>query len=123
MPGEVEEGEGAERDAGTGFGQAAEAGQGGSGEEVFGGDVVVEVTELKEKLDGEIIVYASRTLVKTLIEHDIVDELRLMIYPVLLGAGERLFGETSTPKRTRLLRSRTVGDSLAYLTYEIVREP
>lgn len=90
---------------------------------VLDGDVVRKVAELKETLDGEIVVYASRLLVHTLIEHDLVDELRLMIYPVLLGAGERLFGETSTQKRIRLLHSRAVGDSLAYLTYEIVREP
>jgi dihydrofolate reductase len=90
---------------------------------VLDGDVVREVAGLKEKLDGEIVVYASRPLAQTLIEHDLVDQLRLMIYPVLLGAGERLFAETSTRKRMRLLHSRTVGDSLAYLTYEIVRGP
>lgn len=86
---------------------------------VLGGNVVHEVAELKDKLRGEILVYASRRLARTLIEHDLVDELRLMIYPVVLGAGDRLFGETSERKRIRLRQARTVGDSLAYLTYEV----
>jgi dihydrofolate reductase len=59
--------------------------------------VVSEVSKLKQEVNGEIVVYASIQLVHTLIEHDLVDELRLMIYPVVLGAGERLFGETSEP--------------------------
>jgi dihydrofolate reductase len=61
-------------------------------------DVVDEVSKLKEGLDGEIVVYASYQLVRTLIEHDLVDELRLVVFPVVLGAGERLFGETSEKK-------------------------
>jgi dihydrofolate reductase len=65
---------------------------------VLKGDVVSEVSKLKQELNGEIVVYASTQLVHTLIEHDLVDELRLMIYPVVLGAGERLFGETSDKK-------------------------
>jgi len=89
---------------------------------VLEGDVVNRVSKLKQELDGEIVVYASRQLVRTLMEHDLVDELRLMIYPVVLGAGERLFGETSDKKSMRLLDTRTVGDGLAYLTYELVRE-
>jgi dihydrofolate reductase len=88
---------------------------------VLDGDVVDEVSKLKQQLDGEIVVYASRQLVHTLMEHDLVDELRLMVYPVVLGAGERLFGETSDKRSMRLLDARTVGDGLAYLTYEIVR--
>jgi dihydrofolate reductase len=89
---------------------------------VLNGDVVSEVSKLKQELDGEIVVYASRQLVRTLMEHDLVDELRLMVYPVVLGAGERLFGETSDKKSMRLLDTRKVGDGLAYLTYELLRE-
>jgi dihydrofolate reductase len=89
---------------------------------VLNGDVVSEVATLKQELDGEIVVYASRPLVHTLIEHDLADELRLMVYPVVLGAGERLFGETSDKKPMRLLDTRTVGEGLAYLTYELVRK-
>jgi dihydrofolate reductase len=89
---------------------------------VLMGDAVNEVSKLKQELDGEIVVYASCQLVRTLMEHDLVDELRLMVYPVVLGAGERLFGETSDKKSIRLLHTRTVGDGLAFLTYELVRE-
>jgi len=89
---------------------------------VLKGDVVTEVSRLKQKLEGEIVVYASRQLVHTLIEHDLVDELRLIVFPFVLGAGERLFGETSEKKSMRLLDTRSVGESLAYLTYELVRE-
>ncbi len=88
---------------------------------VVRGEVVSEVSKLKQSLDGEIVVYASRQLVRTLMEHDLVDELRLMVYPVVLGAGERLFGDTSNKKSMRLLDTRAVGDGLAYLTYELVR--
>jgi dihydrofolate reductase len=88
---------------------------------VLKGEVVTEVSKLKHELDGEIVIPASRQLVRTLMEHDLVDELRLLVYPVVLGAGERLFGETSDKKPMRLLDTRTVGDSLAYLTYEFVR--
>ena len=89
---------------------------------VLKGDVVNEVSKLKQALNGEIVVYASSQLVHTLMEHDLVDELRLTVYPVVLGAGERLFGETSDKKSMRLLDTRTVGDGLAFLTYELVRE-
>ena len=88
---------------------------------VLKGDVVNEVTRLKQELDGDIVVYASYQLGRTLIEHDLVDELRLFVFPVLLGAGERLFGETSGKKPIRLVNSRTVGDGLTFLTYEMVR--
>jgi dihydrofolate reductase len=86
---------------------------------VLNGDVVAEVAKLKQELAGDIVVYASIQLVHTLIEHDLADELRLMIYPVVLGAGERLFGGTSGRKPLRLIQTRTVGDSLAFLTYEL----
>ena len=88
---------------------------------VLKGEVVNEVSKLKQELDGEIVVYASRQLVHTLMEHDLVDELRLMIYPFVLGAGERLFGETSDKKPMRLLNVNTIGDGLAFVTYEVVR--
>ncbi len=89
---------------------------------VLKGDVVHEVSKLKQRVNGDIVVYASGQLVHTLIEHDLVDELRLMIYPFVLGAGERLFGETSDRKPMRLADTRTVGDGLAFLTYQPVRD-
>ena len=84
---------------------------------VLKGDVVKAVSKLKRELDGEIVVYGSIQLVRTLMEHDLVDELRLMIYPVVLGAGERLFGETSDKKPMRLVETKA-GDDIAFLTYE-----
>jgi dihydrofolate reductase len=89
---------------------------------VLKGNVVDEVTKLKQELDGDIVVYASYQLGRTLMEHDLVDELRLFVFPVVLGAGERLFGETSDKKPMRLINTRTVGDGLTYLTYERVRD-
>ena len=89
---------------------------------VLKGNVVNEVSKLKQQLAGDIVVPASFQLVCTLIEHDLADELRLMIYPVVLGAGERLFGETSDKKPLRLISTRTVGNDLAYLTYQPVRD-
>jgi dihydrofolate reductase len=89
---------------------------------VLKGDVVNEVSKLKHELNGEIVVPGSFQLLRTLIEHDLVDELRLKIYPVVLGAGERLFGDTSDKKPMRLLDSQTLDDGIAYLTYELVRE-
>ena len=86
---------------------------------VLRGDVVTEVSKLKQKLSGEIVVAASFQLVRTLIEHDLVDEMRLMVYPIVLGAGERLFGETSDQTPMRLIKTETVGD-LAHLIYETI---
>ena len=88
---------------------------------VLKGDVVSEVSKLKQELDGDVVVVASFHVVRTLIEHDLVDELRLKIYPVVLGAGERLFGETSDAKPMRLVDIQTVDDDVAFLTYERVR--
>jgi dihydrofolate reductase len=87
---------------------------------VLKGDVVDEVSRLKQQLNGEINVPASFQLARTLIEHDLVDELRLKIFPVVLGAGERLFGETSDKKPLRLVDTQTLGDGVAILTYEPV---
>jgi dihydrofolate reductase len=86
---------------------------------VLTGNVVDEVTKLKQQVDGDIVVYASYQLGRTLIEHDLVDELRLFVFPVVVGAGERLFGETSGTKPFRLTGSETVGDGLVFLTYQI----
>ena len=88
---------------------------------VIDGDATTEVTKLKERLKGEIVVLGSRRLSHTLIENDLVDELRLTVYPFVLGAGERLFGETGDKVRLRLIGNRTVGDGLTYVTYNVVR--
>ena len=88
---------------------------------VLRGDVVRAVSELKQRTSGEILVYASYQLVRTLLEHDLVDELRLVIFPVVLGDGDRLFGETTDKKPLRLIDSTTLGKGLAFVTYEVVR--
>ena len=89
---------------------------------VLKGEVISEVSKLKQQTRGEIIVYASRPLVHTLMEHDLVDELRLTVFPVALGAGERLFGETSDKRPLRLTDTKTIGHGLAHLTYERARD-
>jgi dihydrofolate reductase len=89
---------------------------------VIKSDMVGEISKLKQQISGEILVYASYQLVHTLIEHDLVDELRLVIFPVVLGAGERLFGETSDKKPMRLVNATTIGDGLAFVTYEVVSD-
>jgi dihydrofolate reductase len=89
---------------------------------VLRGDVVDEVSKLKQELDGDIVVFASYQLVRTLIEHDLVDELRLTIFPVVLGDGERLFGQTSDLKALRLVDTMSIGDGLTRVTYEVVRD-
>ena len=88
---------------------------------VLKGDVVNEASKLKQELNGDIVVPGSFQLLRTLMEHDLVDELRLTVYPVVLGAGERLFGETSDKRPLRLTAAETIGDGLAFLTYERVR--
>jgi dihydrofolate reductase len=90
---------------------------------VLSGDVVEEVSKLKQEQDGDIVVHGSARLAQALIEHDLVDELRLMVFPVVLGSGKRLFGDTSNKKRLRLIDSKTVGDGVAILIYEPVRDP
>jgi dihydrofolate reductase len=94
---------------------------------VLNGDVLNEVAKLKRTVHGEIRVYASSQLVRTLIEHDLVDELRLAIFPLMMGAGRGLFDQTSKPKPLRpkplrLIDAQTVGDSLTYLTYRYIRD-
>ena len=85
---------------------------------VLKGDVLHEVSNLKQKVSGEIVVPASIRIVRTLMEHDLVDELRLKIFPVVLGAGERLFGETSGKNAMRLVAVRTLDGDTVFLTYE-----
>jgi dihydrofolate reductase len=85
---------------------------------VLSGDVEEEVPKLKREQDGDIVVHGSPRLVQALLEHDLVDELRLMVFPVVLGSGKRLFGETSDRKPLRLADSRTVGDGVSILIYE-----
>jgi len=85
---------------------------------VLSGDVAEEVSKLKQEVDGNILVAGSAQLVQALIEHDLVDELRLMVYPVVLGSGKRLFGKTSNKKALRLADSKVVGDGVQILVFE-----
>ena len=85
---------------------------------VLSGDLATEVSRLKEEVDGDIVVHGSAQLAQALVEEGLVDELRLMVFPVVLGSGKRLFGETSDKKPLRLSDSRTVGDGVAILIYE-----
>jgi dihydrofolate reductase len=89
---------------------------------VLKGDVLTEASRLKHELKGEIVVPASFQLVRTLMEHDLVDELRLKVFPVVLGAGERLFGETSDKKAMRFVDTQTVEGNVVFLTYEPVQD-
>jgi dihydrofolate reductase len=85
---------------------------------VLRGNVAEQVAELKREVNGVILVAGSAQLVQTLVEHDLIDELRLMVFPVLLGSGKRLFGEVSDKKALELTDSRTLGDGIALLTYK-----
>lgn len=85
---------------------------------ILRGDVVKEISSLRKALAGNIVVHGSARLVQTLIEYNLIDELRLMVFPVILGSGKRLFGETSNLKRLRLTDSKTVGEGIAILIYE-----
>jgi dihydrofolate reductase len=84
---------------------------------VLKGDVAEEVAKLKQKQDGDIVVHGSARLTQTLLEHDLVDEMRVMVFPVVLGSGKRLFGDTSDKKPLRLVDSKIVGDGVAILVY------
>jgi dihydrofolate reductase len=89
---------------------------------VLRGELTEEVRRLKREIDGQILVYGSNQLVQTLIEHGLVDELQLLVHPVLVGAGRPLFGQTSTKRPLRLVNTRTVGDGVVIHRYEPVRE-
>jgi len=84
---------------------------------VLSGDVVDSVKRLKDEQDGDIVVHGSAQLVQTLVEHDLVEELRLMLFPVVLGTGKRLFTDTSDKKRLQLSESKVVGDGVAIMIY------
>jgi dihydrofolate reductase len=85
---------------------------------VLKGDVVDEAAKVRQELDGDIVVHGSARLVQTLVEHDLVDELRLMVFPLVLGSGKRLFGDASDKKPLRLVDSKVVGEGVAILIYE-----
>jgi dihydrofolate reductase len=85
---------------------------------VLSGDFAEEIGKLKQEVDGVILVAGSAQLVQGLVEHDLVDELRLMVFPVILGSGKRLFGETADKLPLKLADSKTVGDGIAILTYQ-----
>jgi dihydrofolate reductase len=88
---------------------------------VLEGDPVEAARRLRDEHKGDIVVHGSARLAQTLLEHDLVDELRLMVYPMVLGKGKRLFGETSDKKTLRLVDSKVVGDGVAILTYQPAR--
>ncbi len=87
---------------------------------VVSGDVTREVAQLKRELDGEIVVPASYQLGCQLLEHGLVDELRLVVFPIVVGAGRRLFGETNRTRPLRLAESRRIGSGLVHLTYRFL---
>ena len=84
---------------------------------VLSGELAEDIAELKREVDGVILVAGSAQLVQGLLEHDLVDELRLMVFPVVLGSGKRLFGLSTEKKPLKLTASKTVGDGIAILTY------
>ncbi|MBV9168438.1 MAG: dihydrofolate reductase family protein [Solirubrobacterales bacterium] len=89
---------------------------------VLEGDPVEAARHLREEHEGDVVVHGSAQLVQTLLEHDLVDELRLMVFPVVLGTGKRLFGATSDKKTLRLVDSRAVGDGVLILIYKTGRD-
>jgi dihydrofolate reductase len=89
---------------------------------VLQGDVVEQVSRLREERDGNVVVHGSARLVQTLIEHDLLDELRLMVFPVVIGSGKRLFGDTTDKKPLQLVDAKTVGEGIAILIYRPVGE-
>jgi dihydrofolate reductase len=89
---------------------------------VLKGDVLKEIAKVRDEQDGDIVVHGSAQLAQTLLENDLVDELRLMVFPVVLGSGKRLFGESGHKKTLQLADSKVVGDGVAILTYRPARE-
>jgi dihydrofolate reductase len=89
---------------------------------LLGGDVVAQAEKLKAEVDGDVVVYGSVQLARTLLEHDLADELRLIVYPVIAGTGERLFGPAGDLRRLALVSTQVVGDSLALLRYQVVMD-
>jgi len=85
---------------------------------ILSGDVIEEITKLKKKLKGNIVVHGSAQLVQALVANDLIDELRLMVFPVILGSGKKLFGETDGKRSMKLISSKTVGDGVGILIYE-----
>jgi dihydrofolate reductase len=85
---------------------------------VLEGDVIEGVSKLRQEAEGDIVIHGSAQLVQTLVEAGLIDELRLMVFPVILGTGKRLFGATSDKKRLRLADSKVVGDGIAILIYQ-----
>ncbi|MFE3796516.1 dihydrofolate reductase family protein [Nocardia tengchongensis] len=88
---------------------------------VLNGNAAKEISELKRKVDGEILVYGSYQMVRTLIEKNLADELRLVVFPIVLGTGVRLFDETSDQKPLHLVDTRKIGDGLLFCTYEFAQ--
>jgi dihydrofolate reductase len=88
---------------------------------VLQGDLGEEVERLREKHDGDVVVHGSAQLAQALLERDLVDELRMMVFPVVLGGGKRLFGETGDKKPLRLTDSKTVGDGVEIMIFEPAR--
>ena len=89
---------------------------------VLGSDLAAEVKKVRDEHQGDVVVHGSPRLVQALLKHDLVDELRLMVFPVVLGAGKRLFGGTSDKKSLRLVDSKIVGDGVAILVYQPAAE-
>ena len=85
---------------------------------ILRGDVATAAARLKQEVDGDIVVYASTGVARALLDHDLADELRLIVYPVVAGAGQRLFGETGGSKPLRLVRAQGIGENLALLAYQ-----
>jgi dihydrofolate reductase len=85
---------------------------------ILSGDFAAEIGQLKQEVEGVILVAGSARLVQGLVEHDLLDELRLMVFPVILGSGKRLLGPTTAKKPMKLTGSRTVGDGIVISTYE-----